>query len=270
VRRALAEDLGHGDITTTLTVDPSVRATARIICKQDGILSGLAVAEAVFARLDSNIGWHPGAEDGDHVCPGGVVACISGPAASILQAERVALNFLQHMSGVASLTKRFVLAVENTNAQIVDTRKSMPGLRALEKYAVVCGGGRNHRFGLDDGILIKDNHVAAAGGIGPALARVRERAPHGLRIEIEIDRLDQIGEAIAGGAEIILLDNMGPEMLAQAVDMIGGRARTEASGGVTLESVAAIAEAGVDLISVGRLTHSAPALDFALDLEVAP
>lgn len=268
IRGALAEDVGHGDITTELTIDPRARGDAQFVAKDAGVVSGLHVSRYVFERIDPTIEWLAVTDDGDKVAPGQPLATVKGSVAGILKAERIALNFLQRMSGVATLTSRFVAAVSHTQARIIDTRKTAPGLRLLDKYAVVCGGGRNHRFGLSDGILIKDNHIAAAGGIPKVLELVRQRAPQGLNVEIEVDRLDQIQDALDGRANIILLDNMDATTLSQAVAMIAGSAKTEASGSVSLATVVAIADAGVDYISVGSLTHSAPALDIGLDLEL--
>jgi nicotinate-nucleotide pyrophosphorylase (carboxylating) len=266
VRAALDEDIGRGDITSALTIDPATLALAFFRAEAAGVISGLRVAEMAMRLAVPDAQWEQRASDGDDARPGDDIASVHGAATGILGAERVALNLLQRMSGIATLTNDFVSAVVGTQARIVDTRKTAPGLRLLDKYAVVCGGGHNHRFGLDDGILIKDNHIAAAGGIARALRRARRSAPQGMKIEIEADSLDQIEEAVREGADIILLDNMNPSTMAEAVGLIGGRAETEASGGVNLDTVAAIAQTGVDYISVGRLTHSAPALDISLDL----
>jgi nicotinate-nucleotide pyrophosphorylase (carboxylating) len=266
VRAALAEDIGSGDITTLSTVQNS-SATAFLIAKSPLVLCGLEVARAVFETVDSSIRISTPQLDGDKF-QGDVerIAVIQGLARSILTAERVALNFLQRLSGVATITAKFVEAVAGTNARIVDTRKTTPGLRVLEKYAVRVGGGHNHRFGLSDGVLIKDNHIAAADGVTKAVLAARASAPHTMKIELEAKHLDQVEEALDAGADIILLDNMDLTTLRQAVAKINGRAITEASGGVNLTTVRAIAETGVDLISVGALTHSAPAVDISLDL----
>jgi nicotinate-nucleotide pyrophosphorylase (carboxylating) len=266
---ALAEDIGAGDVTAQYTVPADARATATVLVKAEGVLAGLVVALRTFTLLDPATLTTAGARDGDRVTPGTVVATINGSARSLLTAERVALNVLQRMSGTATLTRRFVDAIAGTNAAIVDTRKTTPGLRTLEKYAVRCGGGRNHRIGLYDAILIKDNHLAAGGGVRETVARARANAPHTMRVEVECKTLDEVGEAVEAGADIILLDNMPPATLTEAVRRIAGRALTEASGGINLNTVRAVAETGVGLISVGALTHSAPALDISLDFEVA-
>ncbi len=271
VRAALEEDLAWGDATTDALVPPALRSAGVLLAKAPGVIAGLPVAEAVFHEIEPAIVFQAVVHDGAAVRPGDILARLEGPAAALLCAERVALNFLQRLSGIATLTRRYVEAVQGTAARIVDTRKTTPGLRALEKYAVRAGGGQNHRFCLADGVLIKDNHIAALASAGASLreivARVRQNTPHSLRVEVEVTRLDQIEEALAGGADALLLDNMPPPMLREAVRLVAGRAITEASGGITLETVRAVAEAGVDLISVGALTHSAPALDISLELE---
>jgi len=230
------------------------------------VIAGLPVAEAVFIALDPYVTFTAAVADGSRVAPGAVAAKLNGPTRAILTGERTALNFLQRMSGIASLTARFVEAVRGTTARICDTRKTAPGLRALDKYAVRAGGGHNHRIGLFDGILIKDNHIRAAGGIRGAVERARESAHHLLAVEVEAQSMDQVEEAIAAGADVIMLDNMGPDEARQAVALIGGRCRTEVSGNVSLETVRAYAESGVHYISVGALTHSAPALDISLQI----
>lgn len=267
VRRALAEDVGRGDLTSNLLIPSQQRSGGRIVAKEEGILAGLPVAEEVFRQVDATVVWEPQGEDGQPLRPGQVVARVEGLTRALLTAERVALNFLQRLSGIATLTAAYVEAIRGTSACIVDTRKTTPGLRMLEKYAVRVGGGRNHRFGLDDGILIKDNHIAAVGSIREALRRAKEGAPHSVRIEVEVETLEQLEEALEAGADAVLLDNMPVDMLQEAVRRTAGRARLEASGGITLESVRAVAETGVDWISIGALTHSAPALDFSLELE---
>ncbi|MBC8101805.1 MAG: carboxylating nicotinate-nucleotide diphosphorylase [Cytophagales bacterium] len=268
LRAALAEDIGAGDITTLSTVPDDAEARAVMIAKQDGVLAGIAVGCRTFTLLDPHVFWEPHADDGEQVRPGQALATLTGPARSLLTAERVALNILQRMSGTATLTRRFVEAIHGTRARIVDTRKTTPGLRTLEKYAVRVGGGHNHRIGLYDAVLIKDNHLAVGGGVLAAVRKARAVAPHTMRVEVECKTLAQVDEAIESGADIILLDNMDLETLAESVRRISGRALTEASGGVRLETVRAIAETGVDLISVGALTHSAPALDLSLDFSV--
>jgi nicotinate-nucleotide pyrophosphorylase (carboxylating) len=268
VEQALAEDLGtRGDVTTDATVSADATATATFGARRDGVLSGLAVAEAAFHAVDARVAFAPLAADGDSVNAGAVVARVKGPARALLTAERVALNFLCHMSGIATLTRRYVDAVAGTRARIVDTRKTTPGLRAFEKYAVRCGGGFNHRSGLHDAILIKDNHIVAAGGVARAITAARAHAGHMVKIEVEVGDLDELAAALKHPIDAVLLDNMDVTVLRQAVEMVGGRVLTEASGGVNLDTVRAIAETGVDLISVGALTHSAPILDLGLDFE---
>ncbi|TDI59774.1 MAG: carboxylating nicotinate-nucleotide diphosphorylase [Alphaproteobacteria bacterium] len=271
VRAALAEDLGRaGDITSAATIPPDTVARAVIAARKPGVIAGLDLARTAFTQMSAEIAFEAKVADGDAVTAGSTVATISGPARAILSAERVALNFLGHLSGVASATRRFADAIADTGAQIICTRKTTPGLRAFEKYAVRCGGGSNHRFGLDDAMLIKDNHIAVAGGVNAAVERARAFAGILVKIEIEVDTLDQLGEALAAGADVVLLDNMPPDLLAQAVAINQGRAVLEASGNVTLESVAAIAATGVDFISSGWITHSAPILDLGLDIEIKP
>ncbi|MCX7751568.1 MAG: carboxylating nicotinate-nucleotide diphosphorylase [Blastocatellia bacterium] len=265
----LAEDVGRGDITTEAVVLPGVRARGRFIAKQDLVVAGLEVADAVFAVLDSSVEIEAFVTDGDRVRAGDVFARVEGPAEVLLAAERTALNLLQHLSGIATLTRAFVEAVAGTRAQIVDTRKTLPGLRMLQKYAVVVGGGRNHRFGLDDGVLIKDNHIALAGSVRTAVERARKYAGHMHKIEVEVSNMEDLQEALDARADIILLDNMSPEKVREAVRLIRERAPevlVEASGGITLENVRAYAEAGVDFISIGALTHSAPAADISMKL----
>jgi nicotinate-nucleotide pyrophosphorylase (carboxylating) len=270
-RRGLEEDLGAGDVTTQLLVAPGAAVTARLVARVDGVACGLALARAVFMEMDRALEVELAVADGDSVTSGATMMTLRGPARAILSAERVALNYVGRMSGIASLTRAYVDAVAGTGARIVDTRKTTPGLRVLEKYAVRCGGGHNHRFGLSDGFMLKDNHRAAleAAGTGliEAVREARERLGHNVAITIEVDELEQIEEALEAGADSILLDNMTPEQLALAVQQVAGEARTEASGGITLETARAAAESGVDLVSVGALTHSAPAMDVALDIE---
>jgi nicotinate-nucleotide pyrophosphorylase (carboxylating) len=268
VRAALVEDLGRaGDLTTDAIVPAGLAARAALVARETGVVAGLDVAKLAFELIDPNIAMQVAIDDGATVTPGGVIAWVSGPARGILTAERTALNFLGHLSGIASATASIVAAVRGTKAKIVCTRKTTPGLRAVVKYAVRAGGGANHRFGLDDAILIKDNHIAIAGGIAEALRRARAAAGHLVKIEVEIDNLDQLKEALGEAADAVLLDNMSLEMLAEAVGIVAGRAMTEASGRVTAQSAPAIAATGVDLISVGWLTHSAPVLDIGLDIE---
>jgi nicotinate-nucleotide pyrophosphorylase (carboxylating) len=266
---ALAEDVGEGDVTTLATVPPDATATAALVAREALTVAGLDFAQAVFHELSPAIRVERRCQDGDAVRAGTVLLQLSGPARPLLTGERVALNFVQHLSGVATLTARFVAAVAGTGAQILDTRKTTPGWRGFEKFAVRCGGGLNHRLGLFDAILIKDNHLAALRGAAPspiaaAVARARSAYPN-LKVEVEADTLEQVEQAAAAGADRILLDNMSPEQLREAVRLIQGRATTEASGGIRLENVRAVAGAGVDFISIGALTHSAPAVDIALD-----
>ena len=266
VRHALEEDLGRaGDLTSDLTVPAETRANARLVARKDGTIAGLIAAECAFRLVDPTLSFVYETPDGTTVKADATLARVEGRARSVLTAERVALNFVGHLSGVATATHALVEAIAGTRATIVCTRKTTPGLRILEKYAVRCGGGLNHRFGLDDAVLIKDNHIVAAGGIGPAIARVREALAHMIRIELEVDNLAQLAEALTLGVDTILLDNMTPDMLRIAVDMAKGRAVLEASGNVTLATVRAIAETGIDYISSGAITHSAPSLDVALD-----
>jgi nicotinate-nucleotide pyrophosphorylase (carboxylating) len=271
VRAALAEDIGSGDATTLATVPANAVATAVMVARESLVVCGLPVAEAVFSEVSPSLNLAPAAADGQRVAKGQALLNIQGPARAMLTAERVALNFVQRLSGVATLTARFVEAVTGTGAQILDTRKTTPGWRLLEKYAVQCGGGVNHRIGLFDRILIKDNHLAALRGESPnaieaAVRRARTQFPQ-LAVEVEADTLEQAAQACQAGADFILLDNMSNQDLRAAVRLIGGRAKTEASGGVNLATVRAIAETGVNFISVGALTHSALAADIALDFQ---
>ncbi len=268
VAEALAEDLGLvGDITTNATIAPETRSSAVLAARKAGVVSGLDVAEAAFRALDPAASFTRMSRDGAAVKPGAALARVEGSARALLSAERVALNFMGRMSGIATLTRTYVDAIADTKARIVDTRKTTPGLRAFEKYAVRCGGGGNHRIGLYDAVLIKDNHIVAAGGIEAAIAAARAHAGHMVKIEVEVDTLAQLERALAHRIDAVLLDNMTPAVLAKAVSLVAGRVITEASGGVSLETVRAIADAGVDLISVGALTHSAPVLDLGLDFE---
>jgi nicotinate-nucleotide pyrophosphorylase (carboxylating) len=268
VAEALAEDLGLvGDVTTNATVPADAQSTALLKARAPGFVSGLALARAAFHALDPALAFTVTKLDGSIVTNGDTIAEISGSARAILSAERVALNFMGRMSGIATLTARYVAAVAGTRAAIVDTRKTAPGLRAFEKYAVRCGGGRNHRIGLFDAILIKDNHIIAASGLEKAIKAARDHAGHILKIEVEVDTLEQLERVLQHRVDAVLLDNMSPETLKKAVTMVAGRSLTEASGGVNLDSVRDIAETGVDLISVGALTHSAPVLDLGLDFQ---
>jgi nicotinate-nucleotide pyrophosphorylase (carboxylating) len=268
VKSALDEDGAFNDLTTIATVVSSRRATGRLVARGTGVLSGVPLALEAFRILDPKVTMRVDAEDGAHVKRGDSVIFLSGHARALLEAERVALNFLQRMSGVASLTARYVDAVRGTRARILDTRKTTPGWRLLEKYAVRCGGGTNHRLNLSTAVLIKDNHLAAVDGdIGVAVRRARDLAPPGTKVEVECDRMEQVQAALDAAADIIMLDNMTTDEMARCVALVGDRAIIEASGGVNLDTVRAIAETGVHWISVGALTHSAPALDLALDFE---
>jgi nicotinate-nucleotide pyrophosphorylase (carboxylating) len=264
LRRALDEDIGTGDVTTLATIEPGTQASAELVAKEDFVLAGIDVAKRVFKLLSEETAFEELVSDGQTVRKGDVLAWIKGDAAVLLQAERVALNLLQRMSGIATMTAAFVRQVAETPAVIVDTRKTTPGLRVLEKYAVRMGGGGNHRMALYDGVLIKENHVAAAGGITAAVTRARRSVPHTQKIEVEVRNQEEVTEALAAGADILLLDNMSLEELSAAVELVGDRAVTEASGGVNLETVKEIAETGVRLISVGALTHSARAVDISM------
>jgi nicotinate-nucleotide pyrophosphorylase (carboxylating) len=273
LRRALREDLGEaGDLTTDSVVPAGALAEARVVARRGGRVAGLAIALDTFRLLDAAIACEPAVDDGDDVTDGALLATLRGPARALLIGERTALNLLGRLCGIATATRDLVARVEGTGASVVCTRKTTPGLRALEKYAVRCGGARNHRFGLHDAVLIKDNHVAVAGGVAEALRRARATVGHLVKIEVEIDRLDQLDEALDGGADVVMLDNMDLPTLGQAVRRVrarqkrGGRATLlEASGGIRLETARAIAETGVDLLSVGWLTHGSPSLDVALD-----
>ncbi len=266
VKAALEEDLGEaGDITTDSIVSADLVSEAKIVARKEGVIAGLPLAEAAFKALDPDVVFEAVIEDGEHVSPGTVIASVQGPTRALLSAERVALNFLGHLSGIATLTAAYVARVQGTKARIVDTRKTTPGLRELQKYAVRAGGGTNHRFGLYDAVLVKDNHIAASGGIAPALERLFAGRRHGVKVEVEVDSLTQLEEALRFPIDAVLLDNMDPATLKEAVRIADGRVQTEASGGVNLQIVREIAETGVDLISVGALTHSAPNLDLGLD-----
>ena len=271
VTRLLAEDIGYGDITTLALVPPQARGHGRFLAKEALVLAGLDVAFTVFRTVESTVRLDCALQDGVPLSPGSVIAEIHGPARALLSAERVALNLLQRLSGVATATRRYVEAVRHTRARIIDTRKTTPGLRLLEKYAVQVGGGHNHRFGLGDGVLIKDNHIAIAGGIPTAVSLARQAVSHLQKIEVEVEDFTQLREALAAGADAILLDNMTPEQTRDAVHLVretpgGEHILLESSGGITLQTVRLYAEAGVDLISVGALTHSAPAVDISLEM----
>jgi len=268
IQAAIEEDLGRGDVTTEATIAEHVISRACLITKQEIVLAGMDVFAEVYATLDGAVHLKPAYKDGDLLSAGAVIAVLEGRARSLLAGERVALNFLQRLSGIATLTRQYVEAVRGHGVDIVDTRKTTPGWRLLEKYAVRVGGGKNHRHDLGDGVLIKDNHIVAAGGIKPAVDLARLHCHHLLKIEVEVETLEQVEEALQAGAEVIMLDNMSPAMLAEGVKIIGKRAIVEASGGVSLETVTAVARTGVDLISVGKLTHSAPAADIHVEFDI--
>ena len=265
VRRVLAEDLGTGgDVTSSATISPDARFSASMNCREPIVAAGLEIAIAFFRALDPDVGIEKLTDDGEAVPAGTVLLRLNGKAREMLTAERSALNTLQHLSGIATLTRRYVDRIAGTGAILLDTRKTIPGLRALEKYAARMGGAQNHRMRLDDGLLIKDNHVGVAGGVAEAVAAAKAHAS-GLPIQVEVDRIDQIEPALAAGAERLLLDNMKPDMLRQAIELVAGRVPLEASGGVNLDTIRLIAETGVNYISVGRITQSAPAVDIGLD-----
>ena len=265
ITRVLAEDLGRGgDVTSAATIDAHARFTAEMNARQEMVVAGLEIAAAFFRRFDVNVRVEQLANDGERVEAGATLMRLDGNARAMLAAERSALNTLQHLSGIATLTRRYVDAIAGTGAILLDTRKTLPGLRVLEKYAARMGGAQNHRMRLDDGVLIKDNHVAVKGGVAEAVRRAKA-ADTGLQVQVEVDRLDQIDDALSAGADRLLLDNMPPPILQQAVALVARRVPLEASGGVTLETIRAIAETGVDYVSVGRITQSAPAVDIGLD-----
>ena len=266
VAAALAEDLGRaGDLTTDAIIPADRAATVRLVSREPGVVAGLPLAELAWELLDPSVRMEVHLPDGSRVNPGDAIATIHGPARALLTGERVALNFLGHLSGVATGTATIAAAIAHTAAKVADTRKTIPGLRALQKYAVTCGGGSNHRFGLDDAVMIKDNHIAVAGGLRAAVEAARAHVGHLVKIEVEVDTLEMLAELLEVGADVVLLDNMSPAELRRAVELVGGRMVTEASGRITPETAAAIAESGVDLISVGWLTHSARVLDIGLD-----
>jgi len=265
VDSALVEDVGEGDVTTRATVPSDARLDARMMARQDLVVAGMPVMREVFRRLAPEAVISIGTDDGEHVAAGVEMARITGKAEAILTAERSALNTVQFLSGIATLTRQYADALAGTGAVLLDTRKTIPGLRVLSKYAVRCGGGTNHRMRLDDGILIKDNHIAVAGGIAKAVTRARAANPRNLAVQAECDTLEQVRDALAAGADRLLLDNMAPQVLRQAVEIVGGRIPLEASGGISLETIRSIAETGVDFVSVGAITQRAPAVDIGLD-----
>jgi len=267
IELALSEDLGPGDVTAEAAIPAESESLAVILAKQQLVLAGMEAAREVFRSLDPAVQFTPLARDGEVIQAGTELARVSGNTRILLAGERVALNLLQHLSGIATLTAKYVEKVRGTQARVLDTRKTLPGLRTLEKYAVRMGGGKNHRFGLYDGVLIKDNHITACGGITKAVEQARKTAHHLLRIEVETKSLTEVTEALASGADVIMLDNMPIKMMSEAVKLIAGRALVEASGNVTLDTIRAIAETGVDLISSGSLTHSAPAVDISMKIK---
>ena len=266
IEQALLEDIGNGDITTESIIPSNLKSKGIIKTSGEGVVAGLGIACLVFKKLDSEIIFQEKIKDGTKVARDKVLAEISGPARTILKGERVALNFLQRMSGIATITSKFCQQVKDLPVRIVDTRKTTPGLRILEKYAVRIGGGYNHRFGLYDAVLIKDNHIAVAGGIKSAVDSVRKQIPHTVKIEVEVENLSQLQEALETKVDIVMLDNMSLDMIKEAVKMVKGEALIEASGGITLEKVRKIAQTGVDLISIGALTHSVKSLDISMEI----
>jgi nicotinate-nucleotide pyrophosphorylase (carboxylating) len=267
VEMALAEDLGQGDLTTSVTIPPDMKACGSFRSKQNLVVAGLPVAAIVFQVLKPNVEWNPAIEDGTEVAPGTVLATACGPAATLLAGERVALNFLQHLSGIATYARRLKSELAGTRAEFLDTRKTTPGLRTLQKYAVRLGGGQNHRLRLDDGILIKNNHLQLVGGIRATVESAKRHRPAGYHIEVEVTSLAELEEALECGADGVLLDNMTPEEVRQCVERVAGRMRLEVSGGIDATNIRAYAETGVDYISVGALTHSAPAVDINFRIE---
>ena len=268
VRKALDEDLqSSGDITSRALVPPDARGRGRIILREEGVVAGLPLASMAFRLLDNKVNFQPLVNDGDHLPAASEIAVVEGSVLTILEGERTALNFLQRLSGIATLTSRYVAAAAPFGATVLDTRKTTPGLRGLEKYAVRAGGGKNHRFGLYDAVLIKDNHIVAVGGVGKAVESAREAVGEEAGVEVEVQRLADLEEAIQAGADVVMLDNMSVAEIAEAVRNARGRVKLEASGGIGLDNIVAYAETGVDLISVGAITHSARALDIALELE---
>lgn len=267
IKTALREDINYIDTTTDLVIPEGARSSARFLAKAEGVLCGLDVALRVFELLDTSFSAKVYRHDGDTVQPGDIIAEVEGSARFLLKGERTALNLLQHMSGIATATARCVHIVEGTNASITDTRKTLPGLRSLQKYAVTVGGGRNHRYNLSDGAMLKDNHIDAAGGISAAVAAVRGKLGHMVKLEVETRNLDEVREALAAGADVIMLDNMSCEQMSEAVKLVNKRALLEASGGITDETLRAVAETGVDIISIGALTHSVKALDISMKIK---
>ena len=268
VLNALEEDMPYGDVTTDNLIPEEDVTEAKFIAKADGVIAGMPVAARVFELIDSRISIEILKNDGEKVSKGDIIAILNGPTAGILKGERTALNLMQRLSGIATRTNVFIELVKDYKVSVADTRKTTPGLRYLEKYAVRCGGGRNHRYSLSDAVMLKDNHIAAGGGIIPAVAKVRANIPHTVKIEVEVEDMEMVRQAVESGADIIMLDNMNEAAMAEAVKYIDGRALVEASGDVTEERIRAIAETGVDIISIGRITHSVKALDISLRFKV--
>lgn len=268
VLNALEEDMPYGDVTTDNLIPEEDVTEAKFIAKADGVIAGMPVAARVFELIDSRISIEILKNDGDKVSKGDIIAILNGPTAGILKGERTALNLMQRLSGIATRTNVFTELVKDYKVSVADTRKTTPGLRYLEKYAVRCGGGRNHRYSLSDAVMLKDNHIAAGGGIIPAVAKVRANIPHTVKIEVEVEDMEMVRQAVESGADIIMLDNMNEAAMAEAVKYIDGRALVEASGDVTEERIRAIAETGVDIISIGRITHSVKALDISLRFKI--
>ncbi len=265
IGQILREDIGFGDLTSTIMIDEDTTGVFDVNAREDIVVAGMAVAAAIFKRCEPGCTFEPKVNDGDHITDGTTMARVSGKARGLLTAERSALNMLQHLSGIATLTSKYVKEIEGTGATLIDTRKTTPGLRALEKHAVTCGGGRNHRLALDGGVLVKDNHIAVCGGLTAAIQRAKSQVPTLTKVQVECDNLDQVKEAVEAGADSLLLDNMSPNTMREAAKIVDGRITLEASGGITLETVRAKAESGVDLISTGKITQSAPSVDIGLD-----
>jgi nicotinate-nucleotide pyrophosphorylase (carboxylating) len=265
IGQILREDIGFGDLTSTIMIDEHTTGIFDVNAREDIVVAGMAVAAAIFKRCEPGCTFEPRVKDSDNIANGTTMARISGKARGLLTAERSALNMLQHLSGIATLTSKYVKEIEGTGATLIDTRKTTPGLRALEKHAVTCGGGRNHRLALDGGVLVKDNHIAVCGGLTAAIQRAKAQVPTLTKVQVECDNLEQVKEAVEAGADSLLLDNMSPETMQKAVKIVDGRATLEASGGITLETVRSKAESGVDLISTGKITQSAPSVDIGLD-----
>ena len=267
IKKAITEDINYLDVTTDYLIDEKSQTTAYFVSKDDGVLCGIDIAMRVFELLDENISFKLEKNDGDTIKKGDIIATMSGKAQSLLKGERTALNILQHLSGIATATNRCVKLVEGTCASVAETRKTLPGLRALQKYAVIVGGGKNHRYNLSDAAMIKDNHIDACGGIKKAVEAFRSKAGHMLKVEVEVRNFEELNEALEAGADVIMLDNMNCEQMAEAVNVIGGRAKTEASGNITLDNIAEVAKTGVDIISLGALTHSVKAFDISMKIK---